>query len=133
MKYKKIADLVEYNKYCEIHENLVFQNNEKFIDEIELLEVLIDEYDRRVNATAPEMNPVEILRSIMKDEKISNVQLAKELGISRQLISDILNYRRNISKDMVIKLAYHFKLRQDAFSRPYHLKEQKIQSNEHAA
>ncbi|MBK8392148.1 MAG: helix-turn-helix domain-containing protein [Saprospiraceae bacterium] len=49
-------------------------------------------------------------------KRSQNVQLAKELGISRQLISDILNYRRNINKDMVIKLAYHFKLCQDALA-----------------
>ena len=59
---------------------------------------------------------------MLEDEQISKSQLARELGTSRQLISDILRYRRNISKDMVTKLSTFFKMRPEAFSRPYVLK-----------
>jgi HTH-type transcriptional regulator / antitoxin HigA len=37
-------------------------------------------------------------------------------------MSDVLNYRRAISKVMVRKLADRFKMQQEAFNRPYWLK-----------
>lgn len=125
MKYKKITSLSEYTDYCNQHENLVAEDYDKHIDEIELIEILIDEYDSREVDFKKEMNPVELLRSILEEEHISKATLAKELGTSRQLISDILRYRRNISKDMVTKLSARFKLRPEAFSRPYLLKNYK--------
>ena len=125
MKYKKIATLSEYTDYCNQHENLVAEDYNANIDEIELLEVLIDEYDSREVQFKKEMSPVELLNSIMNEDQISKATLAKEIGTSRQLISDILRYRRNISKDMVTKLSTRFKLRPEAFSRPYLLKNYK--------
>ena len=122
MKYKKIVNMTQYNEYCNEHEKLVFEDYGKHLDKIELLGVLIEEYDRRSNPFEKTMNPVELLNSMLDDEQISKSQLARELGTSRQLISDILRYRRNISKDMVTKLSTFFKMRPEAFSRPYVLK-----------
>lgn len=125
MKYKKIATLSEYTDYCNQHENLVAEDYDKNIDEIELIEILIDEYDSREVQFKKEMNPVELLNSIIDEEQISKATLAKEIGTSRQLVSDILRYRRNISKDMITKLSTRFKLQPEAFSRPYLLKNYK--------
>lgn len=122
MKYKKISTLDQYDEYCELHENLGLKNVEKYKDELDLLEILIDEYDNRRSTYKKRMNPVEILDSIMQDEKISKAELARQLGTTRQLISDILRYRRNISKKMIIKLSERFAMRPEAFSRPYKLK-----------
>jgi len=132
MKHKKIANLTEYTDYCNRHEYLVIEDYDKNVDEIELLEILIDEYDNRHVQFKKEMNPVELLNSILEEEQISKSQLAKELGTSRQLISDIIRYRRNISKDMVTKLSTFFKLRPEAFSRPYKLKNYKTKERENA-
>ena len=52
---------------------------------------------------------------------MNQTQFAKEIHISRQLLSDILNYRRNISKDVVTELATFFAMKQEAFSRAYEL------------
>lgn len=132
MKYKKISSLTEYNDYCNRHEFLVGESFDKNIDEIELLEILIDEYDNRVTSFKKEMNPVELLDSILEEGQISKSKLAKELGTSRQLVSDILRYRRNISKEMVMKLSRYFKMRPEAFSRPYQLKNYKTKARESA-
>lgn len=61
----------------------------------------------------------------MSLNELSKSQLAKELDVSRQLITDILNYRRNVSKIMVNKLADRFKLNPSVFSKPYELKVQR--------
>jgi len=118
----KILSLEQYNRYCNIHEKLGLKDEEKYGDEIDLLEILIDENDKRESAYKKRMNPVEILDSIMKEEDISSAELARQLNTTRQLISDILRYRRNISKNMVTKLSKKFAMRPETFSRPYKLK-----------
>ena len=122
MKYKKIFNKDQYNKYCDLHEKLGLKDAEKYKDDLDLLEILIEEYDSRQMTFRKALNPVELLSSILADEGINNAELARSMGTSRQLISDILRYRRNISKEMVIKLSQHFKMRPEAFSRPYKLK-----------
>lgn len=122
MKYKKIASLEQYNKYCNLHEKYGLTDEVKYKDELELLEILIEEYDNRKSNYTKKLNPVELLDSIMQEENISKAELARDLGTTRQLISDILRYRRNISKNMVAKLSERFAMRPEAFSRPYQLK-----------
>ena len=45
MKYKIVKSKSQYNKYCEKHESLMLKNEEKYREEIELLELLIEDYD----------------------------------------------------------------------------------------
>jgi len=61
------------------------------------------------------------LTSIMSEHKMKAKDLAEILNVSKGLISDILNYKKGMSKDIIRKLAERFKLRQDAFNRPYPL------------
>lgn len=121
LKYKKINHLEQYNKYCDIHAELMI--SEEMTDEIELLELLIEDYDRRmITDTIEELNPVELLRSLLKDTGWSQSKFAEQIDVSRQLVNDILAYRRNISKELVIKFADFFSMSQEAFSRNYELK-----------
>ena len=122
MKYKKIASLEQYEKYCNLHEKYGLTDKVKYKDDLELLEILIEEYDNRTSSYTKSLTPVEILASIMQEDNISKAELARDLGTTRQLISDILRYRRNISKNMVAKLSERFAMRPEAFSRPYKLK-----------
>lgn len=125
MKYKKIATIEQYNKYCNLHEKYGLIDAVKYKDELELLEILIEEYDNRGSNYIKKLDPVQLLDSIMQEENISKAELARDLGTTRQLISDILRYRRNISKNMVTKLSERFAMRPEAFSRPYELKNKK--------
>ena len=43
------------------------------------------------------------------------------LGISKGYVSDILNYKKGLSKEVIRKLAEYFKVKQEAFNRPYKL------------
>lgn len=114
----------QYNEYCNVHEQLMLK--EELRDEIELLELLIEDYDRRMIADKMEaLNPVELLRSLLRDAEWSQSKFAEQIGVSRQLINDILAYRRNISKELVIKFADFFAMSQEAFSRNYELKPDK--------
>jgi len=122
MKYKIITNDKQYNEYCEIHEKLTYKNHLKYQDEIDLIELLIDDYEKRTLEPVKEMNPVEMLSYIIEEEDITKTELAKQIKVSKQLISDILSYRRAISLDMVNRLSNRFKMRPEAFSRPYKLK-----------
>lgn len=125
MKYLKIKNDEQYNQYCEQHEKLTYANYMANKDEIELIEILIDEYEHRTIEHSSKMNPVEIIVYLLEENQLTKSELANELGVSRQLVTDILKYRRNISKNMILKLSERFKMRPAAFSRPYQLKIQK--------
>lgn len=43
------------------------------------------------------------------------------LDISKGYVSDILNYKKGLSKEVIRKLAEFFKVSQEAFNRPYKL------------
>lgn len=119
MKYTKIYTLSQYNAYCEKHEELTISDVESHREEIELLEILIDDYESRAMEMSDDETPVETLRFLMQENGINNSQLAEELGVSRQLISEILRYKRNISKAMVLKLAERFQVNSGLFAADY--------------
>jgi len=58
----------------------------------------------------------------LENAEWSQSKFAEKIGVSRQLISDILAYRRNISKELVVKFADFFSMPQEAFSRKYELR-----------
>jgi HTH-type transcriptional regulator / antitoxin HigA len=122
LKYKVIKSEAQYDKYCTQLEELLDSGSESKAvnDEIELLTLLIEKWDEAHNPfdTA---DPIEILRSRMKDHKMKAVHLASLLGVSEGLVSDMLNYKKGLSKDTIRILSEHFKLGQEAFNRPYPL------------
>ncbi len=122
MKYTKIKSDQQYSLYCERHEELTYQNYTEHQDEIELIEILIDEYESRTIHFNPKMNPVEVIEYLLKENNITKSQIARDLDVSRQLITDILAYRRDLSKSMIIKLSRKFKLSTAIFTKEYQLK-----------
>jgi len=123
LKYKVIESEKQYFDYCNKLEHLVFGRRTKAIDdEINLLTVLIEKYDDEYCTPYDEADPVELLRFLMDDHKLKAKDLAGILGISKGLVSDILNYKKGMSKDVIRILAGHFKMSQEAFNRPYLLK-----------
>jgi HTH-type transcriptional regulator/antitoxin HigA len=85
------------------------------------LTLLIEKWDEEHN-TFSESDPIELLNYLMKENKLKAVTLAETLGISKSLLSDILNYRRGLSREVIRKLADHFKVAQELFNKPYKLK-----------
>jgi HTH-type transcriptional regulator/antitoxin HigA len=49
------------------------------------------------------------------------VDIAALVGVSEGLVSDMLNYKKGLSKETIRILANRFKLNQEAFNRPYKL------------
>ena len=122
-QYKIIKTDAQYNKYCDILETLVDvgKKTKAVQEEIELLTLLIEKYDADHNSF-DDASPIELLKSLMKDHKMKAVEMAKLLNVSEGLVSDILNYKKGLSKGTIRILSERFKLNQEAFNRPYELK-----------
>jgi len=122
LKYTIIRDRNQYNKYCDQLESLLMQENDAVLqDEIDLITLLIEKYDEEQNPIK-ETDPINLLRSFMKDHNLKPQDMTQILGISKGYVSDILNYKKGLSKEVIRKLADYFKVRQEAFNRPYKLK-----------
>ena len=122
LKYTVIASEKQYFEYCHKLEELVFGNRTKEInDEINLLTLLIEKYDDE-HIIYKDLDPIELLKSFMDDHKLKANDLAEILGISKGLVSNILSYKKGLSKESIRILAARFKVRQEAFNRPYILK-----------
>lgn len=126
LKYKVIKSKTQYKEYCNTLEALTDSKSKskEIKDEIELLTFLIEGYDSEHN-TFQESDPVEVLQSLMEVNNLKPKDLVSILKVSKSLISDILNYKRGFSKDIIRNLAAHFKVSQEAFNRTYALHTQR--------
>ena len=122
LKYKVIKSEAQYDKYCDQLEVLLDNSSgiKSEEDEIELLTLLIEKWDEDHN-TFDDADPVEILKSLMKDHKMKAVDIAALVGVSEGLVSDMLNYKKGFSKETIRILSSRFKLNQEAFNRSYKL------------
>lgn len=122
LQYKVIKTITQYKEYCNLLEGMVMikKKTKPQQDTIELLTLLIEKWDEEHN-TFPDADPVELLDYLMKENKLKAVDLAAELVVSKSLISDILHYRRGLSRDIIRKLADRFKVSQELFNKPYKL------------
>lgn len=121
MKYTVIKSRNQYDQYCDQLETMVTKTNSSdFQDEIELLTLLIEKYDEEHN-TFETSDPVELLRALMQEHYLRSSDITDILGISKGYVSDILNYKKGFSKEVTRKLSTHFRVKQEAFNRPYPL------------
>ena len=123
LKYKVITTKKQYHEFCKNLENLLENSpkSQEEKEEIALLTVLVEKWDTE-NSTIDEADPIELLRALMAEHKMKSKNLAEILGVSKGLVSDILNYKKGFSKEAIRTLSSHFKLSQEAFNRPYNLK-----------
>src|SRR6056297_1759232 len=121
LKFTVIKTIEQYIDYCNILDELISKDEIKFQDEIELLTLLIEKWDSENNSFM-DSDPIEILKSIMDEHDLKAKDLVTILGLTKGTISKILNYQKGLSKDTIRKLSDYFKISQEAFNRPYRLK-----------
>lgn len=129
LKYKIIKNKTQYNQYCTLLEDLLLSNskNKSVQDEIELLTLLIEKWDEEHNSFL-KLNPIELLHSLMTEKNMKPKDLVDLLNVSKGYVSEILHYKKGLSKDVIRILANHFKVSQEAFNREYKLK---VRENSH--
>jgi len=120
LKFTIIKSKEQYDKYCDILEDLIVLDDKKTQDEIELLTLLIEKWDAEYNSF-DDLNPIELLKALMNEHNLKAQDLVDILDITKGTISKILNYHKGLSKDTIRKLSDYFKVSQEAFNRPYRL------------
>jgi len=120
LRYGIIKTKKQYFEYCDILERLVNKNDKNSQDEIELLELLIEKWDNDFNSLS-DLSPVELIKSLMRENELKSKDLALILGLTKGTVSKILNYHKGLSKETIRILSNHFKISQEAFNRPYKL------------
>jgi len=123
LKYTIIKSREQYNDYCNKLEEML-ESKEKSSenrDEVELLTLLIEKWDSE-HSTFNDVDPVQLLHFLMKEHDLKAKDLVGILGVSKGLVSDILNYKKGLSKENIRKLSGYFKVSQEAFNLPYRLK-----------
>jgi HTH-type transcriptional regulator/antitoxin HigA len=120
MKYKVIKSKAQYHTYCKALEELLTSGtkNKAAKEEIELLTLLIETWDEAHNTFA-HLDPVQLLTALMEEHSMKAKDLVEVLGVSKGLVSDILNYKKGMSKEIIRTLSTHFAISQEAFNRPY--------------
>jgi HTH-type transcriptional regulator/antitoxin HigA len=125
MNYTIIRNDEQYRNYCNELERLTsrYNNNpsEELLNLIDTITLLIEKHDED-NSKLKEIDPVQLLKYLMEENNINQKELAELLQISKGHLSDILNYKKGLSKKVIRLLSARFKVRQSAFNRPYELK-----------
>ena len=121
-KYKVIKNRKQYDTYCKkAHELLELPEKTKAVeDEIELLTLLIRDYDER-HRKEGELDPIDFLKGMMEANGMVQRDLAELFGTRPAEASDLLNRRKGLSKRQIKLLAQRFRMGEDAFSGSYRL------------
>jgi len=120
LKYTIVKDTEQYNEYCDKLEKLLTKDDSRFQDEIDLLTLLIEKWDKEQN-TFNDSDPIQILKTLMNEHQLKAKDLVGILHLSKGTVSKILNYHKGLSKDTIRKLSDYFKISQETFNRPYRL------------
>ncbi len=129
IKYTVVKNDRQYYKYCDIIEELVESglDDQDAINEYELLYVLISDWDKK-HSIRRELDPIELIKVLMENNELNQTQLADIAGVGKSYMSQILNYKRRMSKKVIRRLADRFKVQQEALNRPYRLDGEKEQA-----
>ena len=122
LKYKVIRNKTQYKAYCRQLEELISVGSKAtgVREEVDLLTLLIEKWDAEHN-TFEALDPIQLLQSFIEDHRLKAKDLVEILGMSKGYVSEVLHYKKSLSKDVIRKLAGYFKVSQEAFNRPYKL------------
>ncbi|WP_052158208.1 helix-turn-helix domain-containing protein [Lacinutrix jangbogonensis] len=106
-------------------DNPDFENDENLIDEFELLEKLITDYETE-NYQLDKGDPIEIIKLKMNYMDLIQKDLIDIIG-SKGVVSEVLNKKRGLSKVMIRNLSKFLGINQDILNTHYELlKEEKV-------
>ncbi len=120
-KYTIIRTVNQYKEYCNELEKLVFDKSGNHIDDIELLTLLIEKWDKE-NLPEINPNPIELIKALMQQNRLKPKDLSEILGVNKSTVSRILNYQKGLSKKSIRILANYFSISQESLNKPYKLR-----------
>jgi len=123
-RFTIIRSKEQYMTYCTDLEKLTLKYDSQpsgdLLDLIDTITLLIEQYDDE-HTQLKDVDPILLLKSLMTENNLKQKDLANLLHVSKGHLSDILNYKKGLSKNVIRILAERFKVRQSAFNRPYKL------------
>ncbi len=129
--YTIIRSEEQYMTYCNDLEKLTLKYDSKssviLLDLIDTITLLIEKYDEE-HSKLKEVDPIQLLKSLMHEKNLKQKDLVDLLKVSKGHLSDILNYKKGLSKNVIRIISEKFKVRQSAFNRPYKLS---VEINKH--
>lgn len=107
-KPEVVHDEKSNQSYIQQLEDLTSKTNVSSAEEklIELLTVLIEEYENRYHAV-PNARPLDILRHLMEVHELRQKDLIDVFG-AESTVSDVLNRKRDITKEQIRRLSNRF-------------------------
>lgn len=113
LKYTVIRNKTQYEQYCALLEELLNlkKKSKSISEEIDLLTLLIEKFDE-THHPFHHLSPPEIVRSLLVEHQLKSVALAKLLGVSEGLVSDMLSGKKAISKRNMQIISRYFKINQ---------------------
>lgn len=120
-KYTIIRTVSQYDQYCNELEKLVFEDDGKNMDDIELLTLLIEKWDKD-NLPEKDSDPIQLIKALLQQNRLKSKDLSEILGVNKSTASRILNYQKGLSKNSIRILAKYFSISQESLNKPYKLK-----------
>lgn len=81
---------------------------------LDALTDLVESYEAR-HVPIPDASEADVLRELMTAHRLSQPKLAKAVGITQSTLSAVLNGKRSLTKEQVLKLAGFFHVKPGAF------------------
>lgn len=114
LKYKIIKSGKQYVEYSKklLKLRSAPVRGKSLQEEIDLLVVLIDRWNNNGNNSQNNSfdDPVALIRFLMNEHNLRAKDLVEILGVSKGLVSEILNYKKGLSKENLQVLARYFKV-----------------------
>lgn len=126
MKYSEIKNKKQYKEYSQRHLEIgkilgAGKGNDDLESEYYILDLIIKDYTRKIKSPFAELTPVDLLKALMQENGYTGYKLSKELEIPQSILSEILNYKRGFSKELIRKFATKFGLSPESFFKEYDL------------
>jgi len=123
MKIKVLKSESDYNNAIseleKIGDNPKFESNSKLIEQFDLISALIELYEKKY-FPIEKGDPIEIIKLKMKYMELQRKDLIPYMG-SKGMVSDVLNKKRGLSKNMIRGLSKFLKIDQEILNVEYSL------------
>ncbi|MBU2445005.1 MAG: helix-turn-helix domain-containing protein [Bacteroidetes bacterium] len=112
---KKIKNLKDYNRALTWYESLIdnYDESNELNEYLDVLALLIEEYEEK-KFPIPEADPVDIIKYLMEEKNIKQVELAKAFG-SQSIVSEVLNRKRGLTLKYIYNIADILKVKPQVF------------------
>ena len=108
-EHKKATQLLEY-----MHDRGAMSEDHELHGLWSLVSMFVHEYELKTYPLSPDVTGSEMLRFLMEQHNLKQVDLKNELG-SQSVVSDVLSGKRELNRRQIIALCARFHVKPDVF------------------